>query len=220
MAGLLLVTPSDAEQRHAMYHFETADFRIEMAVQFLPPYQGRRLVFYNSARPEEELCYSGNGQSGACLERFVGSVAVATYRLKPVSRDVRSAPSFREVVTVLAQAPGMPGREEYQREQALVEGVGSDVQAFGYDESEVEDRALPAFRTQWRSFWRVYRQKLFVNDDHEPFAVIDWKHTLVRIEMIRVAGRQNLDKRATSGWKQLQTHPSARMDSVRERSPH
>jgi hypothetical protein len=203
LAGWLMMEPCGAQHRQAAYHFETADFRIEMMVEFLPPYQGQRLTFRSSARPGEELCYSGNGQSGACLERFVGSVAAVTYRLKPKRRGVRQAASFREVVTVLAQAPGLTGRDPYRREQALVQGVGSDIQAFGYDESEVEDRARPAFRSEWRGFWRVYRQELFVNGDRDPFAVIDWKHTLERIEVVRVAGRQpvTIEHGSASGRK-------------------
>lgn len=217
LAGSQLLTPVSAEQPYTTYDFETADFRIEMAVQFLPPYQGQRLVFYSSALPNKELCYSGNGQPGACLERFVGSVALVTYRLKPTGRDVRPAASFREVVTVVAQAPGLPGRDKYQREQALVDGVGSDVQAFGYDESKVEERALPAVRTQWRSAWRTYRQEVFVNDDHQPFAVIEWKHTLSRIEVVRVAGRQNLNKQARFGRKRLAASLGARGKSATNR---
>ena len=190
VAGWLIMTPCGAQEGRTVYRFETPDYRIEMTVEAHPPYLGRRLAFYSLAQPGKELCYSGNGDSSSCIERFVGSVASVTYRFKSQRREARQAATFREVVEVLAQAPGLSGREPYLREQPLVRGVGSDIQVFGYDESEVEEQARTALRSDWRRLWRVYRQKLFVNGDREPFAVIEWRHTLERIDLLGTAGRR------------------------------
>jgi len=131
VAGWLIITPCGAQEAQTVYRFETTDYRIEMSVGFFPPYQGRRLAFYSSAQAGKELCYSGNGDSSSCIERFVGAVASVTYRFKPQRRNVRQAATFREVVEVPAQAPELPRRDPYLREQPLVGGVGSDIQAFG-----------------------------------------------------------------------------------------
>ena len=55
-----------------VYRLDNADYRIEMTVHFFPPYLGKRLTFSSTANPGKELCYSGNGNSSSCMERFVG----------------------------------------------------------------------------------------------------------------------------------------------------
>jgi hypothetical protein len=194
VAGWLIITTCGAHEGETVYRFETPDYQIEMTVEAHPPYLGRRLVFYSLTQPGKELCHSGSGDSRSCIERFVGAVASVTYRFKPQRREVRQAATFREVVEVLAQAPGMAGREPYLRKQPLVRGVGSDLQVFGYDESGVAEQVRAAERSEWQGLWRVYRQELFVNGDREPFAVIEWKHTLERIEVLRTAGRRVADR--------------------------
>ena len=100
------------------------------------------------------------------------------------------ATTFREVVKVLSQSEGLDERPPYIREQPLVQGVGSDVQAFGYDESAVPEPDRAALRVESRArMWRVYRQELFLKGDSEPFGVVEWKHTLNRIEVVRVTAR-------------------------------
>jgi hypothetical protein len=181
--------PCGAQERKATYRFDTADYQIEMTVRFFPPYRGQRLVFYSSAVPGKELCYSGNGDSHSCLERFVGALAVVTYRFQPRRRSVPQASKFREVVKVLAQASDLDERPTFAAEMPLVQGVGSDVQAFGYDESEVAESARAALRSEWVGKWRVYRQELFLNAAPEPFVIVEWKHTLDQIEVVRTTGR-------------------------------
>lgn len=179
-----------AEERGAVYRLDTADYCIEMSVRFFPPYMGERLVFYNSTNPGKELCYSGNGDSSACIERFVGAMATVTYRVQPRRKDLPAAAKLREVVNVVSQSDELDERPSYIREQPLVRGVGSDIQAFGYDESAVAHRERAAVRAESRArMWRFYRQELFLNGDSEPFGVVEWRHTLNRIEIVRVTGR-------------------------------
>jgi hypothetical protein len=185
----VLVVACAAKERKEVYRLDTADYRIEMTVAFYPPYLGGRLDFLNSAEPGKQLCYSGDGDSRSCVERFVGAVASATYRFQPRRRDIPQATTFREVVTVLSQTPGLAERAPYEREQRLARGVGTDIQAFGYNEIDVAGPERDASRSQWRGYWRVYRQELFVNQDSEPFAVVEWKHTVQKIEVVRAAGR-------------------------------
>jgi hypothetical protein len=79
----------------------------------------------------------------------------------------------------------LPDRRPYLYEQRLVSGVGSDVQAFGYDESGASEPERRRLRSEWLGLWRVFRQELFVNGESEPFAVVEWRHTLEHIDVIR-----------------------------------
>ena len=88
IALLGLVLPCGAQEREAVYRLDTANYRIEMTVRFFPPSLGGRLVFYSSANPGKELCYSGNGDSRSCVERFVGALATVTYRFQPRRKNV------------------------------------------------------------------------------------------------------------------------------------
>jgi hypothetical protein len=190
LLGWLVLGPCGAQEREAVYRLDTADYRIEMTVRFFPPYLGGRLVFYSSANRGKELCYSGNGDSSSRIERFVGAVAAVTYRFQPRRKDLRAATAFREVVKVLSQSEGLDERPPYILEQPLVQGVGSDIQAFGYDESAVAEPERAALRAESRArMWRIYRQELFLNRDSEPFGVVYWKHTLNRIDVVRSTGR-------------------------------
>jgi hypothetical protein len=194
LLGWLLLGPCSAQEREAVYRLDTADYRIEMTVRFFPPYLGGRLVLYNSANPGKELCYSGNGDSSSCIERFVGALAAVTYRFQPLRKSVPAATTFREVVKVLSQSKGLDERPPYILERPLVQAVGSDIQAFGYDEGAVAQPARAAVRAESGArMWRVYRQELFLNGDREPFGVVVWKHTLDRIEVVRATGRYRDD---------------------------
>jgi hypothetical protein len=191
----LVVAPCDAEEREAAYRLDTADYRIEMTVRFLAAYRGERLSFHSSASPQKELCYSGNGEPSSCIERFVGALATVTYRFHPLRRGMPTAESFREVTKVLAQSEGLDERPPYVQEQRLANGVGSDIQAFGYDEGKVPEPKRKAVRAEsLATMWRLYRQELFLNGDKEAFGIIEWKHTLNRIEVVRATGRAVRDR--------------------------
>src|ERR1035437_3040937 len=193
--GWLVLGLCGGQEREEAYRLETADYRIETTVRLLPPHPGGGRVFYNSGNPRKKLCYSGNGDSSSCIERFVGALAAVTYRFQPRRKNLPAAATFREVVKVVSQPEGLDERPPYIREQPLVHGEGSDIQAFGYDESAVAEPERAALRAESRArMWRVYRQELFLNGDSEPFGVVEWKHTLDRIEVVRATGRQVADR--------------------------
>jgi hypothetical protein len=91
-----------------------------MIVRFFCPYLGRQLSFRSVANPKKLLCYSGNGDSSSCLERFVGALAVVTYRFQARRNHVAAAATFREVVNVVAQSD-----DRFAGSSAL--GVGVDL---------------------------------------------------------------------------------------------
>jgi hypothetical protein len=187
LLGCFALSMCSAEEDVEVHRLDTANYRIEMIVQFLSSYLGRQLSFRSMANPKKLMCYSGNGDSSSCMERFVGAVAVVTYRFQARRKHVAPATTFREVVKVVTQSDGLDPRPTYVREEPLIKGVGTDVQAFGYDESSVPEAERGALRAESRArMWVAYRQELFVNGDSEPFGVVDWKHTLDRIELVRV----------------------------------
>ena len=47
--------------------------------------------------------------------------------------------------------------------------------------------------TMWRVY-QVYRRELFLNRDREPFGIVEWKHTLNRIDVVRATGRPVVDR--------------------------
>ena len=191
LLGCLTPAAEGAHERTEVYRLDTADYRIQMTVRFFPPYLGRQLSFRSSSNPNKLLCYSGNGDSSLCLERFVGALALVTCRFRARRKHVVPAATLREVVSVVAQSDGLDSRPPYVREVRLVKGEGSDIQASGYDESSVPEREREALRAEARSkMWVVYRQKLFVNGDSESFGIVEWKHTLNRIEVVRVGPPQ------------------------------
>ena len=185
--GCLTLATGAAQEDAELYRLDTTDYRIDLSVRFFSPYLGKQLSFRSAAHPEKLICSSGNGDSSSCLEKFVGAVAVATYKFQSLRKGVVAAASFREVVTRVAQSDELDPRATYPCRRPLFKGEGSDIQAFGYDESLVPVTDREVLRAEASSrMWAVYRQELFVNEDREPFAVLMWKHTLSRIELTRV----------------------------------
>lgn len=124
---------------------------------------------------------------GECPERFVGAVAIVRYAVKRRNGKPAGRAAIREYVTVLAQSSDLPDRAPFSRVQKLVNGVASNLQVFGYDESGVKepDRLLTRLRTT-RTSWVSYHQGLFVDGDLKAFAVVDWRHTVERIAIVRI----------------------------------
>jgi hypothetical protein len=179
-----------AAERDTQNHtFTIRDYLIHMEVRFHEHYLGKRLVFYDSANPTKEICAVPSGTSVLCPNRFVGAVATVTFAIKrPSGKSVNRA-AIREVVTVLSQSPELSPRPPLEKTQPATRGVISDLQVFGYDETEIPEEQRARERQEWLRLWRIYRQELYLNDDKDPFAVIQWRHTLDRIEIVDIQRR-------------------------------
>ncbi len=189
LAALVLVHAGGARgeaRPEESYRFSTAKFGIQMRVSFPPPYEGERLAFNRSIQPgPEDRLLGGIGISG-CIENFVGAVAVVTFDVRRVAGGRPAAASIREVVTVVEQSPGLPERPPFTMTIKLVGGIGSDLQAFGYDESPAATAERPGERERAKAEWRHYRQELYMDRDRRPFAVIEWLHRTTGIRILRV----------------------------------
>jgi len=158
------------------YGFTTERYIVEMRVSFPAPYEGKRLALY-----------AGEGSGSRCIENFVGALAVVEFRVTQVGDGKPATASLRETVTVMDQSPGLPERSPFSMTVRLANGSGSDVQAFGYDESPLPPGARAAEREAAKSAWRSYRQELYLDGDRRAFAVIEWHHTTTRICILRVS---------------------------------
>ena len=59
----------------------------------------------------------------------------------------------------------------------------------GYDEDGIPVAERPRMRTEAPArMWRRLRQELYLNGAMQPFAVIEWKHTMDGIEVLSVTG--------------------------------
>jgi hypothetical protein len=177
----------DAEApRDWLAEFATAKYKIEMRVSFPPPYEGERLVVYSSHDPRREDCLPiVRGVSG-CTENFVGAVAVVVFTVSRIAYGQPAETSIREVVTVVDQSAGLPDRPPFTMSVRLIDGRGSDLQVFGYDESPAPPAARPIERERAKGAWRRYRQELYIDKDREPFAVIQWLHSTTGIRILQV----------------------------------
>jgi len=182
------IRATDGEpQRHT---FTSDGCIITMDVRFSEPYVGKRLAFYSDRDPLKEICLVGNGETGACLNRFVGAVASVTFTVKGAGSKLRRKTSIREYVTVTAQSPDLPPRSPFDKTQVLVNGTISDLQAFGYDESDIAEGEREAERQKSKKrLWRLCRQELYLNGETVPFAIIHWRYTLEAVEILRVQSR-------------------------------
>lgn len=186
--SVVAAMPAASSEHHAKYGFATPRYTIEMDVAFYDRYAATRLSFASSLDSTRELCYSSDGQvSSACMDRFVGSVAVVTYHVKTAGGETPRLVNLRELVTVVSQSSALPARKPFSMTQQLVGGLGSDLQVFGYDESSLNRGARSGTRRKAQSqWWRRCRQLVYIDDETKPFAVIEWQYTLSRISIVQI----------------------------------
>jgi hypothetical protein len=168
------------------YGFTTEKYAVEMRVGISVPYEGKRLVLYGDADPEKEFCPPTADGPSRCIENFVGALTIVEYKVKRIADGRPASASIREIVTLVDQNPGLKKRPSYAKSIALINGIGSDLQAFGYDETPLPASGRPAEREAAKAAWRLYRQELYLDADRQPFAVLEWHHTITRICLLRV----------------------------------
>jgi hypothetical protein len=189
--ALLVLNGASAPARaqpNSPYQFRTTKYTIEMLVSFPAAYEGRRLAVYRTSDPSKEVCLSIHGDTSACTEMFVGALALVTFLVKQAADGKVAATSIRERVTLIDQTPGLPDRPPFDMSVRLVNGAGSDVQVFGYDENPLPQERRAAEREAAKAAWRCFRQELYMDNDRNPFAVIEWLHTSAGIRILRVDG--------------------------------
>ena len=175
-----------AQQAEAMHQFTAKRHIIQMTVSSSEQYVGRRFTVYTGTKPDGERCLSPDGFGGRCMERFVGAVVTVRYTAKNRNGRPAKRTRLREHVTLTAQSDGLPERPPFSKTIELENGVGSDVQVFGYDESEMKESERSLMRQSGSTMWRPFRQELYIDEERNPFTIIEWKHMLNRITIVRI----------------------------------
>lgn len=176
------------------FAFSTPNASVQLSVDFLPAFDGS-----TSRRP---VLYSGSKEiqlPGPNAELFVGAGALVRYTVEytaaPGNRKGHRKSgrgTVRERVVLLEQSEGLPAREDFHKTVPLVNGIASDLQLFGYDEATVVPAERTAARQQAKALFRRFRQELFLDQETEPFAVLEWTHTISEIRVRQVSGGANL----------------------------
>jgi hypothetical protein len=176
-AGLAL-RPVVAAKKEEAYRFRTADVEIEMTIEFHDGYTSRGFWF-GEQMSNRRFCLSTGGEEGHnCVAAFRGSLAIARYRVRPRSRWP-SEPVLREYVRTVDHDARLADRPPFERTIVLKEGVGSDLQAFGYEPTP-EDEPLSGQHGPWY----LYRQDLYLEPQRAPFLILYWKHALAAIRVL------------------------------------
>jgi hypothetical protein len=189
-AALALISPAAAKDEEA-YRLLTADAEIEMTIEFHAGYASRGFWF-GEQMSNRNFCLSARGEEGSnCIAGFRGSLAIARYRVRPRSH-APAEPVLREHVRTIDHDIRLPDRPPFDRSIVLKKGVGSDLQAFGY-EAEPADEPLSVRHGPWY----LYRQDLFLEPQRAPFLTVYWKHALASIRVLDlIPGDQTwLDKK-------------------------
>ncbi|HEY1342962.1 MAG TPA: hypothetical protein VGF59_35915 [Bryobacteraceae bacterium] len=176
-ASLAFLSPAAAKDKEA-YRFQTADAEIEMTIEFHDGYASRGFWFGEQIS-ECNYCLSAGGEEGRdCIAGFRGSLAIARYRVRPRLHPP-AEPVLREHVRTIDHDLRLPDRPPFERSIVLKKGIGSDLQAFGY-ETAPENEPF-AHR---HGPWYLYRQDLFLEPQRAPFLTVYWKHALASIRVL------------------------------------
>src|SRR5262245_34715021 len=167
-----------AVKQKETYRFRTADAEIEMTIEFHDGYASRGFWF-GQQMPNRRYCLSAGGEEGRnCVAAFRGSLAIARYHVRPQSHGPAEL-VLREHVRTVDHDARLADRPPFERTIVLKKGVGSDLQAFGYEpapeDSPLSDRHGP---------WYLYRQDLYLEPRRAPFLIVYWKHALSSIRVL------------------------------------
>jgi hypothetical protein len=164
------------------YRFLTPECEVRMSVQYFPNSSTDSFRFRDDLT-NRTFCLSPNGEEDrGCLERFVGSMAIARYAFR--SRRPSQAPlNLRERVLTIDHDSRVSARPPFERVLAVQREVVSDIQAFGYNP---DDPQQTAFSAKPLAVWRLLRQDLYLNDEATAFLIVHWKHTLNFISLVDV----------------------------------
>ena len=171
------VRQAQAAKKQEVHRFRTADAEVEMTVEFHDRY-GSGGFWFREETSNRRFCLSAQGETDRnCLPNFRGSIAIARYAVR--TADVQRTPALREYVRTIDRDARLDLRPPFERTIKLEKGIGSDLQAFGYEPSPGDQR-----NPEKHGPWYLFRQDLFLEPRSAPFLVIYWKHALSSIRVL------------------------------------
>jgi hypothetical protein len=167
-------------QTETVFIFRAAGCDVKMSVEFYDRYASAGFWF-GERRTGRAFCLSASGETSrpgaaglpaiGCLNNFQGSLAIARYHIRPHT-------TLREQVRTIDRDGRLSERPPFERTLSVIDGVVSDIQAFGYEDNG------PA--AQGPEPWCFLRQDLYFEERAAPFLTIHWKHTLSAIRLLDV----------------------------------
>lgn len=137
--------------------FASADYDIGVAIEYYDRYSSEGFYFKERAS-KASFCFAANGEHNRdCLEGFAGSLATVEYRIRPRA-GTANPPTLRERTRTIDQAPGLPEWRPFDSAIELVRGIGSDVQAFGFEVNSAssEQAKLPSLVGRGVTLGRIF----------------------------------------------------------------
>jgi hypothetical protein len=182
-AATFSVRPAAAATKQGVHRFRTADLDIEMTIKFHDGYTSGSGFWFREEVSSRRFCLSAKGEAeGNCLSNFRGSLAIAKYTVRTRDRHDAS-PIMREHVRTIDHDARLDGRAPFERSIKLSikldRGVGSDVQAFGYEAPPGDEP-----RPETHGPWYLFRQDLFLEPQRTPFLMVYWKHAMSSIRVL------------------------------------
>ena len=180
LASLGLTGLKFQKQSETVYRFLTPECEVEMRVQYFANSSTSRLRFRDSLT-NRTFCLSADGEENqTCVERFTGSIAIARYCFR--SRLPSQAPlKLRERVLTIDHDSRMDPRPPFERVLPLEREIVSDIQAFGYNQTDPKRAESDA-----KGLWCLLRQDLYLNDQATSFLIVHWKHTVNLVSLVDV----------------------------------
>lgn len=177
VTALASISPAAAKNVRT-YRFRTADADVDMTIEFHDGYASRGFWF-DEQISNRSYCLSASGEQGRnCMAGFRGSLAIVRYRVQ-IRSQAQAEPILREHVRTIDHAARLPDRPPFERAILLRKGIGSDLQAFGY-ESTPEDKPM----SNRHGPWYLYRQDMYLDPHSAPFLTVYWKHALTAIRVL------------------------------------
>jgi hypothetical protein len=166
------------KQKDERHRFRTGEVEIELSLRYHDAYSSQGFWFRDQGA-NREFCLSSNGQQNKmCMENFRGSLVLARYQVKVLSKKA-PMPGLREYVRTIDRDARLDQRPPFERAIRLEHGVASDVQAFGYEAPQGTPPIPPTHGP-----WYLFRQDLFLEPQKDPFLVLYWKQALPSIRIL------------------------------------
>jgi len=180
--GLTAKIPKADKRSEPVYRFLTPACEVSMSVQYFASSRSKSLRFRDDLTNRNFCLSQSGGEDAACVERFVGSMAIAHYNFH--SRLHSGTPlNLRERVLTIDHDSRISPRAPFERVLSIERALVSDIQAFGYNPDNVEQARRNA---ELLEVWYLVRQDLYLNDQATAFLIVHWKHTLNFISLLDV----------------------------------
>jgi hypothetical protein len=171
--------PRPEKQSEQVYRFLTPVCEVRMSVQYFARSSASSFRFRDDLT-NRTFCLSANGeQDRDCLERFVGSMAIAQYQFRSRRHSGQPAGARADNRSRRSDKPRAP----FERALAIERAIVSDIQAFGYNPDDTVQGTPSA---DLLAVWYLVRQDLYLNDQATAFLIVHWKHTLNLISLLDI----------------------------------